>query len=949
MADGKLNFDTSLDTSAFEAGIGRIESLLSQLLKELRNVGSAITGLPPVEITADTSQVEQAVDEVKQSVESIPDESIVVNAETEPAEQAINDIPPLIDNVGNTADQVGKEMTSDFRTAGKSMESAMDSSAAHIAESLEAVKSGFKKVMAAAGIAFSAGAVVAFGKKALESSAEINAANSQLAQTFGTLQTTAEAAMKRVADESGIVQTRLQGVGTSIYAFAKTSGMDSAQALGMMEDALKVAADSAAYYDKSLEETSETLKSFLKGNYANDAALGLSATETTRNAAANKMYAKSFQELSEAQKQMVLLQMVKDANALSGAEGQAAREADNWENVLGNLKEAWRQLLAVVGQPILKAATIIVQQLTAALLRLVEVAKAAAQVFADLTGWDGFKAATTSTQAISSDISQSVANQNALTDAVEETAEAEKKSLAGFDKINTLSSKSEDSKSESDSEGVPALATMGGEIPAELTVDTSKAVKAIEKFVKTAQKLLKRVRDYITKNFGGIFKNIWGGLVTETEKLYGIIAGIFADIKTLGPDLANWFSGDFTSLLQTSFAVIGDILTALFEDFNMVFSDIWNVAVFPCLSAFIEDGLPMITQFAEQTVLTLGVMFDEINKMFKLLWEGAAKPILTLVAKIFSDVMESFKKCWDEWGAPIFEKLRTAIQKTGELFRAVWNSFLKPVFDAFMSVADELWTNHLKPLLDNILDLVGMLISAALDIYNKVLAPILTWVVQNIGPKIAAYIGEFAKTVGRILGGVVDAINGIITALKGVVTFLTGVFSGDWEKAWKGIKDIFKGIWDALASLVKIPLQAIINAINKMLGLIEDGINAMIGLIDQLYFDAPDWVEKLFGIEGFGFDVDPIEIPKIPELAQGTVVPANYGEFLAVLGDNKREAEVVSPLSTIKQAVREAMGEGGSGPKELVIYTYLFPNSAAFHREVVKIVEDDRSRKGGVR
>ena len=119
--------------------------------------------------------------------------------------------------------------------------------------------------------------------------------------------------MKAVAKESGIVETRLQGVGTSIYAFAKTSGMDSATALSMMQEALQVTADSAAYYDRSLEDTAESLKSFLKGNYANDAALGISCTETTRNAAANKLYGKSFQSLSEAQKQLALLQMVKDA------------------------------------------------------------------------------------------------------------------------------------------------------------------------------------------------------------------------------------------------------------------------------------------------------------------------------------------------------------------------------------------------------------------------------------------------------------------------------------------------------------------------------------------------------------------------------------------------------------------------------------------------------------
>ena len=93
-----------------------------------------------------------------------------------------------------------------------------------------------------------------------------------MSQTFGELEDKARSVMSTVAKSSGIMETRLQGVGTSIYAFAKTSGMDSASAMSMMKDALQATADSAAYYDRSLEETAESLKSFLKGNYANDAA-----------------------------------------------------------------------------------------------------------------------------------------------------------------------------------------------------------------------------------------------------------------------------------------------------------------------------------------------------------------------------------------------------------------------------------------------------------------------------------------------------------------------------------------------------------------------------------------------------------------------------------------------------------------------------------------------------
>ena len=137
-------------------------------------------------------------------------------------------------------------------------------------------------------------------------------------------------------------------------SFAKTSGLDTAEALDLTSRATRAAADGAAFYDKSIESVTESLQSFLKGNFANDAALGISATETTRNAAANKLYGKSFKDLSEAQKQLTLLQMVEDGNKLSGALGQAARESDGLENVMGNLKQAGTNALSAIGQPLLE-------------------------------------------------------------------------------------------------------------------------------------------------------------------------------------------------------------------------------------------------------------------------------------------------------------------------------------------------------------------------------------------------------------------------------------------------------------------------------------------------------------------------------------------------------------------------------------------------------------------
>lgn len=206
-----------------------------------------------------------------------------------------------------------------------------------------------------------------FASGMIDAAAEVRAQASQFEQTFGSLGGIADAKIQSIADETGILDTRMRSAATGIYAFAKASGADSQEALALMEDGLMAAADNAAYYDRSLEDATETLQSFLKGNYANDAALGVSATEATRNAAAFKKFKTEYKDLTEVQKQQTLLQMVLDAQELSGAMGQASREADGWENVQGNLNEAFRQFQAAAGQPFLAQIGPRIQKVTAAM------------------------------------------------------------------------------------------------------------------------------------------------------------------------------------------------------------------------------------------------------------------------------------------------------------------------------------------------------------------------------------------------------------------------------------------------------------------------------------------------------------------------------------------------------------------------------------------------------
>lgn len=297
------------------------------------------------------------------SVETLKYEELVhkANAQLSQMESELSDTQEALDGTSDAMDE-----TAD------AMDEASDSAA------------GFSEILSANFIAQAAidfikdfgREVVDFAKEAVEAAADVSASNAQFEQTFGELEGSATKSLKKISSETGIAATRMKASYTSIYAFAKTTGAESEDALDIASRAMAAAADSAAYYDRSIEEVTESLQSFLKGNYANDAALGISATETTRNTKANEMYAKSFKDLSESQKVDVLLAMVEAGNQASGAIGQAARESEAWANVTGELSEAWRQFQAAFGAPLLEAAVPVIQAITSEIYNLINITDA---------------------------------------------------------------------------------------------------------------------------------------------------------------------------------------------------------------------------------------------------------------------------------------------------------------------------------------------------------------------------------------------------------------------------------------------------------------------------------------------------------------------------------------------------------------------------------------------
>ena len=173
--------------------------------------------------------------------------------------------------------------------------------------------------------------------------------------------------------------------------------------------------------------------------------------------------------------------------------------------------------------------------------------------------------------------------------------------------------------------------------------------------------------------------------------------------------------------------------------------------------------------------------------------------------------------------------------------------------------------------------------------------------VTNLVTKIKTFVAS-AKAQGGVIGAVFQNISNRVNALKqifnGVITFVKGVFTGDWRKAWQGVKDIFAGIFSSLGSVLKAPL-------NGVIGLINGAINR----INGISFTVPDWVPVLGG-RTFG-----ASIPTIPYLYRGTDFFSGGTAVIhdkgAEIVDLPRGTRVIPHDESLRQAFKTGRRAGG--------------------------------------
>lgn len=708
-------------------------------------------------------------------------------------------------------------------------------------------------------------------------------------------------------------------------------GITGQAALDMAEDVTGLTGDVASFYNRGTDEVYTKLKSIWTGETETLKDLGVVMTQTNLDQyALNNGFGKTTAKMTEQEKVMLRYQYV--TSALSNATGDFVKTQDSWANQTRILSLRFEQLKASLGKGFIALFTPILRGFNNLLAGLQKVADGFASFVQMLTGAD----VSTSMGSISSDIagigddaSSAADNVGDIGSAAKKTAKDIEKSLAGFDQINKLTEPTDDSSDSSGSTGGTSSGIGSVDLVPDVSGSTSNATSAISDFVNKAKKELDKLRKWSASAFFPSMSRIWDGLTKNTDTAKKNLTSAFNDIRALGPPLLNYFNGPFTNYLVTWVDTNGSILNGLFDSFNTVFSDVWNKAAYPILANFVSVGLPMLTDFASQTLSLNGTIFDTFKASWNSLWSEGVSPAIESISNVWIGLVNTMAGAWNEWGEPIFTGIKAAVKTTGDVFLDIWNNMLQPVWENALDVIDRVWSEHLQPLLANFLDFVGEIVTCATTIYNNFIAPVVGFLSELLGPIFIAIFDSIGNKVGVVVGTIADLMNDTITVFKGVIQFIKGVFSGDWEGAWNGIVTAFDGIFSGIADIAKGPINMVIGLINGLLSGMQRGINAVVKGVNKLSFKVPNWVPGIGG-EDFGFHLPEADFSKIPYLAQGGYVKPNTPQ-LAMIGDNRHQGEVVAPEDKLLDMAQKAAAMASSAE--------LLAEAISILKQILKILE----------
>lgn len=444
----------------------------------------------------------------------------------------------------------------------------------------------------------------------------------------------------------------------------------------------------------------------------------------------------------------------------------------------------------------------------------------------------------------------------------------------------------------------------------------------------------------IFKGIGTMLKGIFSGDAETALKGFQTAAGGAVDVignifKTKINAIKNFVVGAFSTFLPES--TVNKIAGA----FDLVASA-WDIAISTAkgyINGFVQAVKPIIENI--KTIFKGVAQF--VKGIFTGDWKGALNGLKTIARGALSGLVNIIKAPFKLIAGTVKGAINSfkSLNIVKSIFTAVGNAIKKVLsrcgvdMKKFSANLNNIKTrassiiNNLKTIFSTVFGVIGKVVRAAANVIAtifgkkisstcstakavlqalKIVVGVVFGAIATLIKKSMAVIVPVVKVAFSAIKGAISAavntitslISGVLTIFDGLTTFISGVFTGNWRKAWEGIKTIFKGVFDSLAALCKAPINAVIGIINGAIS----GIN-------KLNISIPDWVPGLGG-KSFG-----INIPTIPMLYKGT---DNWKGGAAVIHDRGGEivdlpqgSRVYPHDKSVEMARKDGAAQSGSG------------------------------------
>lgn len=419
-----------------------------------------------------------------------------------------------------------------------------------------------------------------------------------------------------------------------------------------------------------------------------------------------------------------------------------------------------------------------------------------------------------------------------------------------------------------------------------IIVDTIKRLApVIQEVITIAAKLISTVLPPIIKAISRILPllvriieallpaliNIIEAILPPIEKIIDALGPLISTILDVVIDLVevlvNNLLPPLVDIINLLAPLIGDIVSLVAELISAVLPIVVELIklIAPILKTIIETLGPILQIIAK----VLGTVVKAVSKIIAVI-----KPIIKVVSTVITTIVKAFSKVTQGF-SKVFSFVSNLFSGVVDFFAGIFNNVVGAISNAFSSI--------------------GSFFSGIWDTIKAPFGAVVEW--------FSGIFSDAWDAIQSVFSSVGDFFSGIWEGIKGAFGAVADWFGGIFTDAWTAVKnvfctggEIFMGIVDGILDGFKAVVNAIIDGINAVIAVPFDGINWALNKIKNI---------SILGVEPFKW-IKTIDTPQIPHLAQGGYVEPNKPQTV-VVGDNRHEGEIVSPISKMQEAVVSAL------------------------------------------